>query len=157
LKRLGCYRGKVDNLWGRGSRGAFRRFIHAASLDLESAAPSAAAIAALRGYADSVECSAFPMPATQDAAVEDRSYLPPWMRGNPATVETAPSSRAPVPAPVRVRVSKSRRDQAVREAAVRRRREPGIKAHRRQKKAVAGVLRHTFAATLPGWPGWFGN
>lgn len=157
LKRLGCYHGKVDNLWGRGSRGAFRRFIHTASLDLESAAPSAAAIAALRGYADSVECQAFPMTAKLDsagqtsAAAEDRSYLPPWMRSNPATVETAPSSREPVP------VAKSRRGQAVREAAVRVRREPAIRTHRRQKKAVAGVLRHNLAATLPGWPGWFGD
>ncbi len=117
LKRLGCYGGSVDNLWGRGSRYAMRKFVRAANLQFGSAEPDARAVVALRGYGNSGDCSAKfarPPAGAQEARIsqtapgnpsgivevaDDRSYLPPWVRNDPRPVETAASvSHAAQPA-----------------------------------------------------------
>ena len=61
LKRVGCLRGRVDGIWGRGSRAALRRFNQASGLSLGTE-PSQQAINAVRqtgaGY-----CAAVANPA----------------------------------------------------------------------------------------------
>ncbi len=47
LKRLGCYTGKVDNVWGRGSQKAVGKFNKAAALNLNERVPGVAALARL--------------------------------------------------------------------------------------------------------------
>lgn len=105
LKRLGCYRGSVDNVWGGGSVRAMLKFERVSSLDLDERAPNAAAVLKLQSYdaniclsskSVAVEQRSRPKHATLSAQApvalnrdvlasasegDDASYLPPWMRG----------------------------------------------------------------------------
>jgi hypothetical protein len=163
LKRLGCYRGEIDNIWGRQSRGALRRFVHAASLKLNGNSPATELAATLRGYDNSTNCTASLLPAEEAVnagklsaavhvhaqAVDDRSYLPPWMRDKPSVVETAAAMEDPIlqPKPRRHRVNAASENRT----AV-------AMTRKRQKKAVAGIVRRNVTANLQGWSGiWFGD
>ncbi len=104
LARLGCYNGRVDNIWGPMSRRAVRDFSDKASLGLQREEPTRALLVRLREAPDGFctsECAA-PGSASCTAiaalAPEERpDYLPPWMRGEPM-----PSRQAEVEKPVSV-------------------------------------------------------
>lgn len=54
LKRLGCYSGTLDGIWGKGSQGALSSFARHSGRILDSKAPTLALLAELRGLGDRV-------------------------------------------------------------------------------------------------------
>ncbi|MDX2264485.1 MAG: peptidoglycan-binding domain-containing protein [Hyphomicrobiales bacterium] len=119
LKRLGCYAGRVDGVFGRGSRAALSRYNKVAGQRLASVV-SDEALAALRSQpsglcAEPASTKPAPVkpavaaavdPARRDArpsgaklASAGESYLPPWMSGRATDGAEADAAK---PAPVRV-------------------------------------------------------
>ncbi len=101
LQRHGCYSGRIDNLWGGGSRRAMAKFNRSASLNLNESAPGSATLASLQGIgapvcgpvqafkeavaSRHVMLSANPAEKSEVIAPADRqgppaSYLPPWTK-----------------------------------------------------------------------------
>lgn len=95
LARLGCYRGRVDNIWGPMSRNAVARFNRVAKSKIPLKQPTRALLSSARkapdgycaGGAVASETSgrvAALEPQAGAKAIRSRpAYLPPWMRGEP--------------------------------------------------------------------------
>jgi hypothetical protein len=93
LARLGCYRGRVDNIWGPMSRNAVAQFNRFAKANLPMTQPTRALLSSARkapdGYCTAAANGEQPKLAALDPsvsleAIKNRpSYLPPWMRGEP--------------------------------------------------------------------------
>jgi hypothetical protein len=101
LARLGCYTGRVDNIWGPMSRQAVRVFSDKSALGLEQHEPTRALLARLRQAPDGFCTSECATPGSANCTVtasvkpEDRpDYLPPWMRGQ-AMPSTQTESESP--------------------------------------------------------------
>ncbi len=162
LARLGCYRGRVDNIWGPMSRNAVARFNRVAKAKLPLKQPTRALLSSARKAPDNY-CNgggsgsrvASLAPGAGLEAVQDRpAYLPPWMRGEPMPepepreehAESEPEA-APQAAPERNTTTSDRptRTQA-RELRAQRR------IVRRQVRQ-AQRSRSSWQQNLPGWPG----
>jgi len=95
LARLGCYRGRVDNIWGPMSRNAVARFNRTAKAKLPLRQPTRALLSSTRNAPDgfcaggAIAGAGQPKVAALEPAagleeLKNRpSYLPPWMRGEP--------------------------------------------------------------------------
>jgi peptidoglycan hydrolase-like protein with peptidoglycan-binding domain len=164
LKRLGCYKAKVDGKWGRKSRNAVESFAERAGDDWAEE-PEPELVAALKGFPDGfcrAECTERsadgkcvvaslaaiePLAKTTELATpveDDNSYLPPWMRGAEASAAEEPVELAPEPqaAPAPAAAAPKRRVER-RRAAPRPR-----TAERHEPRRSRNRNR-----TPPGWPG----
>ncbi len=107
LKRLGCYEGEVDNLWGNQTQRAIAKFNRMASADLKISEPTEKALTKVKKYApaycksepqkndsrprpqmlfsQTLPAAVPPVPSrdvqTESAVTQqERSYLPPWIK-----------------------------------------------------------------------------
>jgi hypothetical protein len=91
LARLGCYRGRVDNIWGPMSRNAVARFNRVANGKLPLKQPTRALLGSARNAPDNYcngggsgsRVASLDPGAGLEALKERPAYLPPWMRGEP--------------------------------------------------------------------------
>lgn len=93
LIRLGCYSGRVDNIWGPMSRNAVARFNRTANAKLPLKQPTRALLSSARkapdGYcvsgvvAGDGEARVAALEPDAEALKNRPAYLPPWMRGEP--------------------------------------------------------------------------
>jgi hypothetical protein len=171
LARLGCYRGRVDNIWGPMSRNAVARFNRMAKAKLPLKQPTRALLSSARkvpdGYCngntvagDGAEKIASLEPGAGVEALKNRpSYLPPWMRGEPmpapdenrVTEQAEPEAKPDKPAirtasreePRTTRASASRAERRARRARAQRR------AQRRRTRSFSSVMDGRGAF----WPG----
>jgi hypothetical protein len=175
LARLGCYKGRVDNIWGPMSRNAVARFNRVAKAKLPLRQPTRALLGSTRkapdGYCNGGGDAGSRVAALQPGAgLEDLkqrpSYLPPWMRGEampqaePATeqaeaeteAEATPSASS-ASTTARERRAKPQRTQRARSRQAQRRQVRRRQARRRS--ASRGT--RSFGQTMDGrgsfWPG----
>lgn len=171
LARLGCYPGRVDNIWGPMSRNAVARFNRVAKSKLPLRQPSRALLSSARkapdnycnnrGQAEARVASLDPGSGLEQ--VKNRpSYLPPWMRGEPMPepepqVDQEPQS-APAETPQVTRQAARETTSTSSTRAVRR--EPARiqrRQVRRQVRRQARRSRSAWQRSLPGWPGSAGR
>lgn len=171
LARLGCYRGRVDNIWGPMSRNAVARFNRVAKAKLPLKQPTRALLSSARqapdGYctgaavaSDGQQKVAALEPGAGVEALKQRpSYLPPWMRGEPmpgpdenlVTQQPEPKAEPEQPAtrtaardePTATRTSASRAERQARRARAQRR------VQRRRTRSFGAVMDGRGAF----WPG----
>lgn len=93
LKRVGCYLGKIDGLWGRGSRGSVHMFNAHAKTALDAKTPAQATIDVVAAHTVRV------CPAVQNVQKAKRTR----------TVAPAQRRARPAPRPSRPRVARPRR------------------------------------------------
>ena len=74
LKEFGCYDGKIDASWGRGTSGGVERFNTLASLDLDSDEPEQATLDALKAW-NGTHC-----PVEEIAREEPGPAAPPYVK-----------------------------------------------------------------------------
>lgn len=96
LRRLGYYTGKVDNIWGRGSRSAVRKFNREHQTDFPQA-PAAELFTALKAVESKPGEDGEKlrdMGSLQSATASgEASYLPPWMNGGASPERSASTPR----------------------------------------------------------------
>lgn len=168
LARLGCYRGRIDNIWGPMSRNAVARFNRVAEGKLPLKQPTRALLSSTRKAPDGYcknggerrgsRVAALDPGAGLEALKERPEYLPPWMRGEgmpepedePVVSETEAeaSPEASTAAP-----TNAQRERAQRPKRVRARRTRRTRARRRVRQRRA----QSFSAEMDGrgsfWPG----
>ncbi len=108
LKRMGCYRARIDGDWGRGSQAAMRRYFDQAKVDRVASADPSARLFRQILLKDDITCPA-PAPAAtvrrQQPAPATRTRSSTRTRSQPArrqpqrTTRTQTTRRAPAPAP----------------------------------------------------------
>ncbi len=170
LSRLGCYRGRVDNIWGPMSRNAVARFNRVAKAKLPLKQPTRALLSSARNAPDNY-CNgggsgsrvASLDPGAGLEALKDRpSYLPPWMRGEPMPepepqeeqAESEPEA-TPQAAPQRNTTTSNRPTRTQRIQARERRAQRREVRRRQVRRQVrrAQRSRSSWQRNLPGWPG----
>lgn len=170
LSRLGCYRGRVDNIWGPMSRNAVARFNRVAKAKLPLKQPTRALLSSARNAPDNY-CNgggsgsrvASLDPGAGLEALKDRpSYLPPWMRGEPMPepepqeeqAESEPEA-TPEAAPQRNTTTSNRPTRTQRTQARERRAQRREVRRRQVRRQVrrAQRSRSSWQRNLPGWPG----
>lgn len=169
LSRLGCYRGRVDNIWGPMSRNAVARFNRVAKAKLPLKQPTRALLSSARNAPDNY-CNgggsgsrvASLDPGAGLEALKDRpSYLPPWMRGEPMPehepqeeqAESGPDA-TPQAAPQRNTTTSNRPTRTQRTQARERRAQRREVRRRQVRRQVRRAQRSpSFTQNIPGWPG----
>jgi len=172
LARLGCYRGRVDNIWGPMSRNAVARFNRMAKAKLPMKQPTRALLSSARKAPDrfceggtvasdaKTRVAALEPSAGVEALKKRPSYLPPWMRGEPmpepdenrVTQQPEPETKPEQPA-TRTAAREEPRTTSTRasraERRVRRARAQQRRAQRRRSRSFSSVMdgRGSF------WPG----
>jgi uncharacterized caspase-like protein len=93
LKELECYRGKVDGVWGRGTRGGVEGFNKVADLDLNADRAETATLEALKAW-DGANCEPLkvvhPTPQAPRKTTTRKTAPPPSHRTERRHVEEAP-------------------------------------------------------------------
>jgi len=167
LARLGCYRGRVDNIWGPMSRNAVARFNRVSGAKLPVKQPTRALMSSTRKAPDGfcsgkvasrdadARLAAITPNADLEALGKRPEYLPPWMRGaampetrkdvedEPSEAEAQSDEPATVTGPARVNL-RQRPNRQVQRRQVRRR-----AVQRRQVRRS----RSSWQSNLAGWPG----
>jgi uncharacterized caspase-like protein len=109
LKRVGCDPGSIDGKWGDKGEAALARFARHAKLALQTEAPTADALAALKGQ----QARVCPLECGSDAVERDGACVakaPPPPRERPGVkAVTVPKARA-APAPPTKRVQRPQQD-----------------------------------------------
>ncbi len=169
LVRLGCYKGRVDNIWGPMSRNAVARFNRVAKAKLPLKQPSRALLSSARkapdGYCTNGGAAGSRVaaldPGTGLEELKNRpSYLPPWMRGEPMpepepqeeqadgedTPQASPESSGTAARTQRSEPTRTRRTTPTR---TRRARVRTRQAQRRQVRRRSS----SFRSALKNWPG----
>lgn len=168
LKRLGCYTGRIDNSWGRGSQKAVAKFNRAALLNLNERLPGLAALARLQATntpvcaAQSVAQNAPPKPAVVTShltlsanlsppskALDQTEKSPPALDNNAATSYLPPWTKksasgdigAATDAPVRSRAKVARK-------APKNTDRPRVTREANARRSAFGKTSFSFA-----WPG----
>jgi len=172
LARLGCYRGRVDNIWGPMSRRAVARFNRVAEAKLPLKQPTRALLSSARKAPDEY-CNGGGNAASQVASLDPNagleelksrpSYLPPWMRGEPMPevktqaeqAEAEPESEAEATpragsTDARERRTKPRRAQRTRTRSHQAQRR---RVQRRQVRRRSTSLQRTLQSSDFNWPG----
>lgn len=180
LARIGCYHGRVDNVWGPVSRNAVARFNRLAKANLPLRQPTRALLSSARQAPDNYCTDAANNPSKIAAldlgddleALKNRpKYLPPWMRGEPMpepdenTVEVddapeaTPESSTETAREPRQRAQPQRTRRAAPSATERRRavqRRQVRRRHAQQRRARQRQVRRSrssFRSSLRDWPG----
>lgn len=158
LARLGCYKAKIDGLWGPKSRGAVAKFNEKTAGNWDGK-PSVKLISTLRSAPDNLcetgcssnnEGSACTVASANDRAdevknaVKNDTYLPPWMRGaklastEPDALIFASEQNAQKNAVTKPRSQKRKAEHQV-----------------KKRSRVAGYQRRAKSSNwdLKGWPG----
>ncbi len=170
LARLGCYPGRVDNIWGPMSRNAVARFNRVAEAKLPMKNPTRALLSSARkapdGYCRGGGQEVAEGVGTRVASLESGSdiealksrpnYLPPWMRGEPMpepedNVVEDESEAEPTPSassPQKPRAKSAATPSRASSRNVQRRR-----VQRRQVRRRAQRRGSSFAQQLRNWPG----
>jgi len=173
LARLGCYRGRVDNIWGPMSRNAVARFNRVAKANLPLRQPTRALLSSARkapdqyctdGRAKAGKVASLDPGAGLEDVANRPDYLPPWMRGEPmpdaepqegqteagsdAEDTPAASSQRNNATRTRSRPTRTQRTRA-RERRAQRRRVQRQRVQRRQVRRS----RSSWQSNLSGWPG----
>jgi len=170
LARLGCYRGRVDNIWGPMSRNAVARFNRVAEAGLPLKNPTRALLSSARKAPDGY-CNGGGEVAngagTRVASLETRNdiealknrpnYLPPWMRGEPMPEPDANVVENESEAePAQNNASSSQQPRATPAARPSRATSRNVQRRRVQRRQVrrrAQRSRSSFTQQLRGWPG----
>ncbi len=172
LARLGCYRGRIDNIWGPMSRNAVARFNRVAKSKLPLRQPTRALLSSARqapdGYCDGGGAAGTQVAALNPGAgleeLRNRpSYLPPWMRGEPMPEEPEPEEEPVVTqvedtpeAPPQQNTAPRTRAEETERTVVRARQVERRRVQRRQARR-AYRKRPSFTRNLAGWPGSLGR
>jgi hypothetical protein len=167
LARLGCYPGRVDNIWGPMSRNAVARFNRVAKSKLPLKQPTRALLSSARKAPDNY-CNnrgqAQARVASLDldaglAQVKSRpSYLPPWMRGEPMPEPEPQAEQEPEAGPAETpQVTRQAAREPSSTASTRAVRREPARIQRRQVRRQARRSRSAWQRSLPGWPGSAGR
>lgn len=168
LARLGCYRGRVDNIWGPMSRNAVARFNRMAKAKLPVKQPTRALLSSARKAPDEYcaggavasgganRVAALDPEAGAEALKDRPAYLPPWMRGEPmpepdenkVTEQPEPEPDAK-PEQAATRVAARQEPRATRTRASRAERRVRRSRDRRRVRRA----RKSFTQVLKNWPG----
>jgi len=163
LARLGCYQGRIDNVWGPMSRNAVARLNRVAKSKLPLKQPTRALLSSARkapaGYCSGTnsggaQVAALDPGAGLEALKNRPEYLPPWMRGEPMpepgenrveAQEEPEASPQNTPAATRTRRAKPERTQRKRA----RTRQVRRRTYRRRTRSVGSSI----VSNGGFWPG----
>jgi len=170
LARLGCYRGRVDNIWGPMSRNAVARFNRVAEAKLPLKNPTRALLSSARkapdGYCNDggevgegagTRVASLESGSDIEALKNRPNYLPPWMRGEPmpapeenvvedeSEAEPTPNNASSSQQP---RATSATRPSRATSRNVQRRR-----VQRRQVRRRAQRRAPSFTQNIRNWPG----
>lgn len=170
LARLGCYPGRVDNIWGPMSRNAVARFNRAANAKLPLKQPTRALLSSARKAPDrfcaggAVAGESRPKVAALEPgggveALKKRpSYLPPWMRGEPMPepdenrVARQPEPEAKPEQPA-TRTAAREEPRTTRTSASRAEAQRRARTQRRVRNRLQPSLRQVLRSSNFSWPG----
>jgi len=164
LARLGCYRGRIDNIWGPMSRNAVAQFNRFAKAQIPVRQPTRALLSSTRKAPDdyctdtangeSPKLAALDPSVSLEAIRNRPSYLPPWMRGEPmpdpdenvveAAEEDEPDASPSATPSTQTTTTRSTRTQRTRTSSRR------VRQRQVRRRAAS---RSSFTQNIPGWPG----
>jgi len=165
LSRLGCYHGRVDNIWGPLSRNAVAQFNRVAKSKLPLKQPTRALLSSARKAPDGY-CSGDQYVRGEQAKVASLDpdngleairkrpeYLPPWMRGEPMPNPSENSVEVADEPDVSAEKPKTRSAARVEPRA----RKKTRRARRTSQRRRAYRKRQSFSSVMDGrgafWPG----